>query len=37
MKTVIFPLQELAHHDTVSTIMGLEQEKILSEAEGEKL
>jgi len=28
MKTVIFPLQKVANHDTVPTIMGLEQEKI---------
>jgi hypothetical protein len=28
MKTVIFPTQKVANHDTVPTIMGLEQEKI---------
>jgi hypothetical protein len=28
MKTVIFPLQKVANHDTVPTITGLEQEKI---------
>jgi hypothetical protein len=37
MKTVIFPIQKVANHDTVPTIMGLEQEKILSEAEVKKL
>ena len=37
MKSVIFPLQKVANHDTVPTIMGLEQEKILSEAEVRKL
>jgi hypothetical protein len=37
MKTVIFPLQKVSNHDTVPTIMGLEQEKILTEAEVRKL
>lgn len=37
MKSLIFPLQEVANHDTVPTIMGLEQEIILSEAEVRKL
>jgi hypothetical protein len=32
MKTVIFPTQEVANHDTVPSIMGLERGKILPEA-----
>ena len=37
MKSLIFPLQKVANHDTVPTIMGLEQEIILSETEVRKL